>query len=105
MKQYLFLILFFIFSNVFATEIICSTAKNLTRRDSINNSLKVLTDSSITYRYGSYCSKNARETEGSIAINYLIKTNSIQTIKAVLDGNNKEGKIFAINALLSLAAD
>ncbi|WP_353778075.1 hypothetical protein [Winogradskyella sp. 3972H.M.0a.05] len=63
---------------------------------------QILTDSKIKYDFGDACYYGGTPPEGRIAIESLIYRKEYQTIKSVLDGNNKEGKIYAIEALLTL---
>ena len=66
--------------------------------------LQILTDSTIQYPFGYFCSKSGTPPEGRQAINKLLEARDIKTIRAVLDGHNKTGKIYAIELLLILAS-
>ena len=65
-----------------------------------NPDLRILTDSSIKYGFGYYCGKSGMPPAGRQAIDRLVKLNDFESIKAVLDGQNNVGKIYAIEALL-----
>ncbi|WP_018345063.1 hypothetical protein [Cytophaga aurantiaca] len=72
-------------------------------RDTLTN-LQILTDSSVKYAFGYSCSVSGMPPKGRMAINKLVESNNFDAIKAVLDGQNNVGKIYAIEALLSLAS-
>jgi hypothetical protein len=62
--------------------------------------VQILTDSSIKYVFGYACSVSGMPPKGRQAINKLVESKNFETIKAVLDGHNNVGKIYAIEALL-----
>ena len=88
---------------------ICSCApKNTVFKERANKKrfgdpYKMLIDANSPLVYGSDCWKSGRQTQGSIAINKLLKAKKFTKIKKILDGHNTVGKVFAIEALLELA--
>lgn len=62
--------------------------------------LQILTDSSIKYAFGYFCSVSGMPPKGRQAIDKLVESKNFETIKTVLDGQNNVGKIYAIEALL-----
>ena len=65
-------------------------------------SFQILTDSTTKYDFGYACYFSGRSPKGRIAIDNLTKTKDYATIKRVLNGENNEGIIYAIEALLIL---
>ena len=63
---------------------------------------QILTDSTIKYDFGYACYYAGMPPEGRQAIDNLIKNKDYKIIMSILDGQNNEGKIYAIEALLIL---
>jgi hypothetical protein len=74
-----------------------------TTKDTLTD-LQILTDSTIQYDFGYACYKSGVPPKGRQAIDRLIQLKDFESIKAVLDGQNNEGQIYAIEALLVLVS-
>lgn len=66
---------------------------------------QILTDSTIQYDFGYACYYVGMPPKGRQAINNLIGNGDYEAIKSVLDGQNNEGKVYAIEALLTLNSE
>lgn len=66
---------------------------------------QILTDPSIEYDFGVACYYAGIPPKGREAIDRLVASQAVQTIKSVLNGDNNEGKVYAIEALLLLGAE
>jgi hypothetical protein len=72
---------------------------------SIQQAYHTLIDSTVQYDFGTRCYYTGVPPEGRKAIRMLRKSQNTKLIKNVLQGTNKEGKIYAIEALLEMNRD
>lgn len=104
-KQHIVFILVVSFSfNCLASTRDLNPAKIEAKKDTLSD-YQILTDSTVKYLFGTGCGYGATPPKGRRSIDNLIRNKDYQTIKLVLDGLNNEGKIYAIEALLSLNSE
>ena len=58
-----------------------------------------------TYEYGSNCGEAGVDPTGRKAINYFVSNNDTATLRKIIKGYNPEGRLYAIEALLSLVSN
>lgn len=61
----------------------------------------ILTSPFNSYDYGTTCYYSGVEPEGRTAINYFVSSNNVETIREIMKGYNPEGRLYAIEALLT----
>lgn len=61
----------------------------------------VLTNPINSYDFGTYCYEGGDEPAGRKAINYFTSANNISAIREIIKGYNPEGRLYAIQALLT----
>lgn len=86
---------------------LCSCANGgphfLIQQDTLNPDFKILTDSLSSLEFGENCGfDGSYQPLGRKAISNLISGKHYSLIKSILDCNNHEGRIYAIEALLKL---
>lgn len=63
----------------------------------------ILTNPINSYDFGAYCYEGSEEPEGRKAINYFTSSNNVSAIREIIKGYNPEGRLYAIEALLTAA--
>ena len=61
----------------------------------------ILTNPINSYDFGTLCYESGVEPEGRKAINYFTSSNNISAIREIVKGYNPEGRLYAIEALLT----
>jgi len=61
----------------------------------------ILTNPINSYDFGTSCYYSGEEPDGRKAINYFISSNNIEAIREITKGYNPEGRLYAIEALLT----
>ncbi len=84
-------------NNIVVNYDIDSVVKNNIKAD-----VKLLTDSLYVNTFGERCDILGSPPSGRVSINYLIACNRIKLVRQVLYGNNSVGKMYVIEALLTL---
>lgn len=79
------------------------SADNSDQNFSLNYS--ILTNPINSYDYGTYCYESGSEPAGRKAINYFISSNNTAAIREIMKGYNPEGRLYAIEALLTAAKE
>jgi len=94
--------LFTVISLTFSNMILAQINKLESVKTDTLSAYQILTDPTIQYDFGYACYFAGMPPKGRQAIDNLIENKDYKTIKLVLDGLNNEGKIYAIEALLTL---
>lgn len=100
-KLFLLLLVSFLCINCPASKVTLINEKYEVTKDTLTD-YQVLTDSTVKYPFGYSCSKSGMPPKGRMAIDNLVKNKDYQVIRSVLNGDNDEGKMHAIEALLKL---
>lgn len=64
---------------------------------------QVLTDSSFHYNFGYHCSFSGTPPMGRMAINYFVERMDSGTVRAMLQSDNRVGRVYALEAMLTWA--
>lgn len=102
-----FITLFFLFSfytTCFGLNVRLKETGSRIQKERLSD-YKILTDSSIKYDFGFACYESGVPPKGRVAIGNMTVKKEYEKIKLILDGQNKEGKIYAIEALLILNSE
>lgn len=98
--------IFILLISAFLFSLFASFTPHQIRTHQVNDTLpqeyKILSDSTFHYDFGEYCYVLNKPPLGRKAIETLRLEKRIDLIKSVLNGNNNEGKVYAIEALLEM---
>ncbi len=104
--KYLFILSIFIFQlfsfSSFSHDYLQHVKSVHEVNDTLPQEYKILSDSNFHYDFGESCYLLGKPPLGRKAIETLRLEKRTDLIKAVLNGNNNEGRIYAIEALLQL---
>lgn len=101
---YTLLILVSLSCNIKSTQHVKYIDSTVLKNDTLQD-YQILSNRDNHYDFGYSCYYSGRTPLGRIAINNLIKNEAYTSILSVLDGNNNEGKVYAVEALLVLSLE